>query len=248
MKQTWWKEVFDKNYISAFSDFYGPARTKGEVGFVIKALGLRKGDSVLDLACGFGRHSLELDRRGMSVTGVDASPDLIRHAKSLAKKASSRARFELGDMRTYDARETFDNVVILGNSFGYFKSADNEKVLAKARAALKPGGKVLIDLPNSLGLIGDDRASTRFDTPTGYVLTENLGYNGATSTLAIKWTIEVNRVKAVHRGRIMLYRKQEIESLLRKHGLRPIMSHGSFAGDRYSLHSPRLIVTAKKVK
>lgn len=50
--------------------------TTREVDFIISKLSLQGNERILDLACGFGRHSLELARRGFDVTGVDITPDM----------------------------------------------------------------------------------------------------------------------------------------------------------------------------
>ena len=53
--------------------------TKRQVDFLIDKLELKGNERILDLACGFGRHSLEFARRGYEVTGVDITPAYIRY-------------------------------------------------------------------------------------------------------------------------------------------------------------------------
>lgn len=69
--------------------------TGRQVDFIIRKLGLRGGERVLDLACGFGRHSLELARRGFAVTGVDITPSYIRFAEEVAQKEGIECAFFL---------------------------------------------------------------------------------------------------------------------------------------------------------
>ena len=57
-----------------------------QVDFLIEKLQLRGDERILDIACGFGRHSLELARRGFSVTGVDITPSYIEFAREEAKR------------------------------------------------------------------------------------------------------------------------------------------------------------------
>lgn len=61
--------------------------TKRQVDFLIDKLELKGNERILDLACGFGRHSLEFARRGYEVTGVDITPAYIRYAAKQAGKA-----------------------------------------------------------------------------------------------------------------------------------------------------------------
>ena len=66
--------------------------TREEVDFVVEALGLAGGERVLDLACGFGRHVLELARRGYDVVGVDITPAFIDDALRRPPPKGSRSR------------------------------------------------------------------------------------------------------------------------------------------------------------
>ncbi|MDO5409756.1 MAG: helix-turn-helix domain-containing protein [Lachnospiraceae bacterium] len=73
--------------------------TKEQVDFIIKALSLTGREKILDLACGYGRHSLELARRGYSVTGVDITPVYIEDAAKTAKEEHLKAEFICEDIR-----------------------------------------------------------------------------------------------------------------------------------------------------
>ena len=96
--------------------------TGRQVDFIIRKLGLRGGERVLDLACGFGRHSLELARRGFAVTGVDITPSYIRFAEEVAQKEGLNARFFCQDIREANFEQTFDAVLNMADgAIGYLE-------------------------------------------------------------------------------------------------------------------------------
>ena len=104
---------------------------------------------LLDLACGRGRHSINLARLGYEMTGLDLSKQAIHIAKTSAKAYDTPVRFLCGDMRT-PLPETFDGIVNLFTSFGYAsEDADNRLALAAMRRMLAPGGFLLIDYLNA---------------------------------------------------------------------------------------------------
>ena len=105
---------------------------------------------ILDIACGRGRHAIELYRHGYSVTGIDLSPENIKYAKEEAKKkkASDTLQFKVHDMRSPLDRQ-FSHVFNLFTSFGYFKDPkDNIRTLKSFRAQLAPNGVGVIDFLN----------------------------------------------------------------------------------------------------
>ena len=124
--------------------------TKQQIDFIIKTLDLRKDQRILDLACGFGRHSLELSRRGFQVVGADITKDYITDAENTAKKEGLSARFILSDIRDLKFNQEFDVVLNLADgAIGYLEN-DNEnlKIFDVIADALKPGGKHFMDLCN----------------------------------------------------------------------------------------------------
>jgi len=104
---------------------------------------------LLDLACGRGRHSLNLARLGYEVTGLDLSKQAIHIAETRAAAAQTPVRFRCGDMRS-PLPETFDGIVNLFTSFGYaVLDEDNRQALAAMRRMLSAGGFLLIDYLNA---------------------------------------------------------------------------------------------------
>jgi D-alanine-D-alanine ligase len=150
VRADWWRYIFNSIYLKTDGDVIDDQSITGqEVGIFSEILNLSPDDRILDLACGQGRHSLELARLGFKhVDGLDRSHYLIQKAKTTAKKDNLDVRFREGDARkTPYATDTFDVVMILGNSFGYFETAEEDlRVLKEVFRSLKPWGKLLIDV------------------------------------------------------------------------------------------------------
>lgn len=150
LQPDWWKKIFNAMYLKTDGDVVqDEAVTKNEVTHFIERLGMQKSDVILDLACGQGRHILELARRGFTnVYGLDQSAYLIKHGRKTARKEKLNIHFRAGDVRQlpYDVG-FFDCVTILGNSFGYFNEKyQDEQILKEVLRILKPGGKILMDI------------------------------------------------------------------------------------------------------
>lgn len=122
--------------------------TSSQVDFIEEALELKGSERILDLACGYGRHSLELARRGYEVVGVDITPDFIEDAKKSAAKENLNAAFVCSDIRDIEFENCFDVVLNMADSaIGYLESdEENHKVFKVNAKALKPKGKLLISI------------------------------------------------------------------------------------------------------
>jgi len=109
-------------------------------------LNLKKGDKIMDLACGKGRHSKYLNKLGYDVTGVDLSPNSIAYAK---KYENTSLSFAVHDM-CLPYPDRFDAVLNLFTSFGYFETEnDNIRTIKAIKEELKPNGFGVIDFLNS---------------------------------------------------------------------------------------------------
>jgi len=122
--------------------------TENQADFVIKALGLKPGERILDLACGYGRHALALARRGYRVVGVDITPAYVEDAAKNAARENLNAAFILSDIRDVAFENEFDAVLNLADgAIGYLENdEENLKIFDVVARALKPGGAHFMDV------------------------------------------------------------------------------------------------------
>ena len=125
--------------------------TERQVDFIIKTLKLTGNERILDLACGYGRHSLSFARRGYSVVGVDITKDFIDDAVRTAKQQQLNAEFINSDIRYINFKNEFDVVLNLADgAIGYLENdSENLKIFDVVAAALKSGGKHFMDVCNA---------------------------------------------------------------------------------------------------
>ena len=122
--------------------------TENQVDFIVKTLELKGDERILDLACGFGRHSLSLARRGFAVTGVDITEAYIDDAIKTAKQENLDAVFIHADIRDIEFTNEFDVVLNLADgAIGYLENdEENLKIFDVISNALKAGGKHFMDI------------------------------------------------------------------------------------------------------
>jgi D-alanine-D-alanine ligase len=146
----WWKRIFNSMYLKTDADVVEDNQiTATEVKLFAHYLDIQEDQSLLDLACGQGRHLIELAQKGnYNLYGLDRSRYLIQRAKNISKKKRLSINFKEGDARKLPyPTDTFDFVTILGNSFGYFENTDDDiKILKEIFRVLKPEGKLLMDV------------------------------------------------------------------------------------------------------
>ncbi|HZJ26635.1 MAG TPA: methyltransferase domain-containing protein [Acidimicrobiia bacterium] len=157
--------------------FLGPAYlrnaftlgTDQEVEFLVDALGLVAGSTVLDVGCGPGRHSLALARRGCAVTGFDLSPDFVALARAAAEASQLDARFSVGDVRDLDAAVIgrFDAVICLCQGGFGLLGGDDADVLDRIGATVRPGGRLALTAFSSYFAVRFLEANEHFDPATG---------------------------------------------------------------------------------
>lgn len=146
----WFEEWFDSPLYEKLYANRDENEAAQLVEMLERTLPLGKCATILDLGCGRGRHAINLNRKGYHVTGIDLSKQAIATAREKAKKLGLKnIRFEVRDMRN-PLPETFDAVVNLFTTFGYFESDDeNAVVLESVRQMLRPGGIFVLDYLNA---------------------------------------------------------------------------------------------------
>lgn len=153
-KETWYKDGWSLD----IKNHSWTEDTIRQVDFLIKTLKLTGKERILDLACGFGRHSLELARRGFSVVGIDITKDYVEDAMAQARNENLPADFLHMDIRDVSFHEEFDIVLNMADgAIGYLENEEeNLKIFDVVAKALRPGGKHVMDIMSA------DYADTHF--------------------------------------------------------------------------------------
>jgi len=148
----WWKKIFDEVYLLTDArSVCDPDITRKEVDMICQLLPMEPEHKILDLCGGHGRHSFELCERGFDAcTLVDYSECLIERAARHAEAHNYSIQCIQADARDSGlTAESFDHVIIMGNSLGYIPEdeADGE-ILSEAYRLLRSGGWLLADVTN----------------------------------------------------------------------------------------------------
>lgn len=136
---------FEGSYKEVWRKLIPPGLTEAEVDFIIDTASLRPGDRVLDIMCGYGRHALELGRRGVEVTAADNLEAYVSEINTVAEEAALPVKGVLADVMALEVEGVYDAVICMGNSFSFFNEADALALLQKLSAHLKKGGMLVIN-------------------------------------------------------------------------------------------------------
>jgi SAM-dependent methyltransferase len=241
----WWQKYFSEDYLKLYK--HDESESSREAEAIMRMLQIEPGDSVLDLACGFGRHAILLAQKGLHVTGYDLSEGFLKRAKELSDKVSVKLDLKQGDMRDIPYENKFDACINMFTAFGFFESEkDDLKVLKGVRKALKPGGQLLIDVINR-------ETAIRIDVPRRWTR-ENHHYMLEERFFDLfRSRLEMTNQLIMHTGEIKeanysvrLYTLTEMLGLFNSAGLVLTDVYGDFNGELYSAESPRMILVAQK--
>lgn len=218
--KNWWKTDFDKEFYKIYyhylrSDY--PRYIKNMVNFA----DIKKGDRILDLACGAGKHLLTLKKMGFcNLAGLD-----YNYAKIAEKELRPHKILIIeGDMRKGFGSEKYDFIMIASTSFGYFNDKDNQKVLKNCHNALKSGGKLFIDNLSAEFVLKNFQKKnwTRFDKNT--FLLEERALTKDRRHLMSTWNLLKGGRNYELKNKLRLYSKNEFAELLEKEHLNLLKS------------------------
>jgi SAM-dependent methyltransferase len=235
----WFEETFGEDYLRIYQH-RDESEAERAIDLIAAHVRGRDIQAVLDLACGAGRHSKALCERWWTV-GLDLSAALLR----FARREDPDAPYVRADMRELPfADESFDLVVNLFTSFGYFEDdREDARVLACVNTAMKPGGTLVIDFFNASevrrNLVPyDERVANGITIEQSRVITPDDRFVEKTIRLRERGREYVERVRLLSAG--------DLERMLEGANFDVVNCFGDYSGSSWSENSPRTILFASR--
>jgi len=231
-EKEWFEHWFDTPFYHILYDYRNDDEARYFMANLVDYLKLSKGDKILDLPCGKGRHALFLYEQGFKTAGADLSVNSIEHAKQFEKQDLS---FNIHDMRD-PLKGSYDAIFNLFTSFGYFnQETTNIKVLENFKNGLLPGGHIVVDFLNLEKVVQQLIPEQRI-TKKGidFVIRKKVSENFIIKEIEVNQGGEVHhymeKVQALDLDKMKYFAKAaglEIEKIFGDYGLNPFDKNNS---------------------
>ena len=237
----WWEEYFGEAF--CLTAIAMNLHAKREIDFILNKVEIPDDGRILDMCCGYGRHSLELAKRGYSVLGVDYSETLINKAQS-ANVFEDKLQFIKGDIRNYIATEKYDLVLNLFVSIGYFSSeTENIKSVETLCNAVKKGGYLVLEINNSENIQeGEEITKARHGT----IIKTERWYDADSKILHSKRKVNTQDNQKEYDMNIRIYTIYEIMEMCEKYNVRYVQHYNGYTDSELAEKSTKLVVILKK--
>ena len=238
---------FQGYYKEVWRHVFPEKTTQVETEFIIEAAGLTEGSHVLDLMCGYGRHSIELGKKGVNVVAIDNLRDYVEEINLEVGKTGLPVNAICVDVLDLRMEQKFDAVICMGNSLQFFNETDISLLLLSTAKHLKSGGKFIINSwsiaeivfknfkEKSWGKIGDLMLLTDCKLLLQPTRIE-------TNTIIITETGEREEKPAID----YIYTLSELERLFNKAGLQFKNIYSVPGKKQFTIGDPRVYLVAEK--
>ncbi len=244
MLDTWFKDWFNSPYYHQLYAHRDEQEAALFIDNLVKHLQPFAGATMLDIACGKGRHSMQLAASGFDVTGIDLSSESIAEA---LKSETDHLHFYEHDMRLPFWVNYFDFAFNFFTSFGYFKTQrEHDNAIRSIAEAIKSTGIFVMDYLN-----------VKFSTSQS--VAESTQQIGNTTYTISKWSDDKHFYKKIvvedaelakpmqYTEKVAKFTLSDFERMFSKQGLTIYETYGDYQFGAYEENSsPRLIMIAKK--
>ena len=246
MQQPWFKNWFNSPY---YHQLYFNRDTSEAAAFINKLIAYLKpatGSTMLDVACGKGRHSMQLASNGFDVTGIDLSEDSIKEA---LQQQGEKLHFYQHDMRLPFRINYFDYAFNFFTSFGYFKTQrEHDNAVRTIAQSLKPGGTFVMDYLNVH--YSEDHTvhhSEKEINGVNFIITK--WYDEDYFYKKITLEDEALQEPLVYTEKVAKFSLGDFTEMFAYQGMQIQEVFGDYAFTHYDIRkSPRLVMIAKKIK
>ncbi len=242
-RKEWFAEWFDSKYYHILYKNRNHQEAEAFLSKLISFLKPNLSDTIIDLACGKGRHSIYLNKLGYNVTGVDLSANSINEANTFANE---NLKFEMADLRNLPYNNAFEIGLNLFTSFGYFESDEvNKEVFSQFNKILKPNGIILVDFLNASKIFAQtNNVETKEIEGIQFLINKKIENNRVIKTIEFS----DNGNKNFYSESVQLLELRDFEKLVEQTSFKLLHVFGNYHLDPYNQElSDRLIIVAQKI-
>ncbi len=243
--------IMEPNFFAARSPYFDHPlltadRTARELDFILSELPLTADSRLLDVGCGFGRHSVALAQRGYNVTGIDPSTAMIDAAKARAAEAGVEVDFRAVGAEAFEADEVFDAAICLFSTLGQITPAgENSGLISRVFAALKPGGHLVIEVPQREPAVRQLK-STEIITGKNHATHINRQFNPADHTVTETFSRSAPAGAEIFLLRYRLFSQAELADCLTAAGFSIQAAYSGYEHAALTTDSTGMVVFADK--
>jgi len=213
----------------------------------ILAISRFQGKDILDLCCGPARHATILAQCGYRVTGVDRSQFLLSKAQERALAEGVELELVHDDMLSFQRPESYDLVLNLFTSFGYFADKnDDVRVLKNIHNSLRKGGTLLIDVVAKEVVAKSLRSTTSEIQTDGTLLVQRHEIKDNWTRIRNEWILIRDGTTKHYHFEHTIYSGQELKDRLREAGFASVELFGDLEGSLFGANAKRLVAVARK--
>ncbi|MGZ8634010.1 MAG: class I SAM-dependent methyltransferase [Solirubrobacteraceae bacterium] len=243
--QETWDALFSEFYLRAYADEEADADAGAQAQRAARLAACPPAGDLLDVPCGYGRHSIPLARAGYRVTAVDSSPTLLAEARRRA--GDSGPELVEADYRELPfAEQRFDAALNLFTSLGFHGDDEDVRALADIGRVLRPSGRLVIEtMHRDLAVRGFREQDWRL-LGEGRLLLEQRTFDAAAGIAQTTQTlIDKDGGRDSRTFSVRLYTATELVAMLGRAGFADVRCYGDLDGGPFDT-TTRLVIVARR--
>jgi SAM-dependent methyltransferase len=223
-----------------------PQRTSGEIDFILSILPLDPGSRLLDIGCGFGRHSIELARRGFDVLGIDPSAAMIAAARERAAAQAVQPEFRRLAGQDLQLQDEFAAAICLFTTLGQVTGQeDNRELLPRAFHALQPGGHLVLEIPQPAWTLDNLQPAETLGEGETHTRVRR-SFDPARDLVSEQFTVVSPAGQRTYLLRYRLFNRAQVSQLLAQAGFAGLAFYGGYAPVPLDDRCPGMVIRAQK--
>jgi ubiquinone/menaquinone biosynthesis C-methylase UbiE len=241
-----WDEFFSDFYLRAYADDESQGEAQAQALAAARLARCPAGGDLLDVPCGFGRHSVPLARADYHVVGVDRSESLLAEARRRAggERWPKLVRADYRELPLAD--ESFDAALNLFTSLGYLGDEQDTRVLAEIGRVLRPGARLVIETLHRDLLVRTFREQDWRLLGEGRLLLEQRTFDAGSGVAQTTQTLVDNTGRRDSRSfSVRVYTATELVAMLERAGFEEAKCYGDLDGAPFGTDT-RLVIVAKR--